>query len=251
VQALVTHAAAREALRRALRGLPDLERLLGRARAGTATARQLVTLRAGLERLPAVAAAARLGGSAALAELAEALGAGSEVAAIIGAALADDPPAELADGGTARGGFDPAIDEARELAGDARSALAAGAGERERSGLGGLRVGYHRVFGYYLRCARRRRRVPADYEARQTLATVQRYRCPGWARWRRASSQPCERLEAAERDAVRRVRGQVAQAGAGVERARGALARLDVAAASPAWPRTAAGAPELAEAARW
>ncbi|MFN8638970.1 MAG: hypothetical protein U0360_05820 [Dehalococcoidia bacterium] len=81
VHALVEDTRARESLRAALRGLPDLERLLGRARAGTATARQLVTLRAGLERLPALAEAARAAGgphASSLAPLAEALGAALE-----------------------------------------------------------------------------------------------------------------------------------------------------------------------------
>jgi DNA mismatch repair protein MutS len=232
VQALAAHTAAREALRRALRGLPDLERLLGRARAGTATARQLVTLRAGLERLPAVAESARLAGTAGLDALAGELGAARECAEIVAAALADDP-AEPGEGGTVRPGFDPAIDELRALAGDARAALAAlERAERERSGLASLRVGYHRVFGYYLEAPRAQAgRVPPDYEPRQTLAQVQRFRCPALGALETRILAAREQLEEAERALFERVRAQVALAGAGVERAAAALARLDVAAA--------------------
>ncbi len=253
VQALAEHTAPREALRRALRGLPDLERLLGRARAGTATARQLVTLRNGLDRLPAVAEAARsIGGGAGvpLEVLADALGAARDVAQIVGAALADDPPADLGEGGTARAGFDAAIDELRTLAGDARAALAAlEQAERERSGLPSLRVGYHRVFGYYLEVPRAQAgRVPADYEARQTLANAQRFRSAALSALETRILAARDELEAAERELLERVRGQVAQAGGGVERAAAAVARLDVAAALASvaadngWVR-----PELAE----
>ncbi|MEZ4501135.1 MAG: DNA mismatch repair protein MutS [Dehalococcoidia bacterium] len=230
VQALVEDGAARDALRAALRGVPDLERLLGRVRAGTATAKQLVTLRLGIERLPAVAAATRA--HEALARVAEALGAADEAGQLIAAAIADEP-AEPGEGALARAGFDPAIDELRVLATDARSALAAlEAAERTRSGIASLKVGYHRVFGYYLEAPRGQAdRAPADYEPRQTLANAQRFRSPALSELETRILEARERLEAAERELLDRVRAQVAAAGRGIERAAEAVARLDVAAA--------------------
>ena len=89
------------------------------------------------------------------------------------------------------------IDEARELAGDARTALAAlERAERERSGLSSLRVGYHRVFGYYLELPRAQAaRVPEDYEPRQTLANVERFRCPALSALETRILEARERLE--------------------------------------------------------
>ena len=167
---------ARAALRRALRGLPDLERLLGRVRAGSAGPRQLLQLRRALERLPELAGQARAAGGAA-APIAAELGGTGETAGALAAALADDPP-EAGEGESLRPGADAELDALRAVAADARGALAAlEAAERERSGLRSLKVGYHRIFGYYLELPRSQAsQAPPEYEPRQTLANAQRFR---------------------------------------------------------------------------
>ena len=232
VQAFVAAGAARRGAREAARRLPDLERLLGRVRAGTATAQQLVTLRRGLERLPALAAEARAAG-AALAPLADALGAAAEAAGAIATALADEPPGDVADGGTVRDGFDADIDALRALAGDAREALGTlEAAERERTGVAQLKLGYHRVFGYYLELPKGRAdRAPQDWERRQTLAAAQRFRSPALAELERRMLGARDELETAERAVLDRLRAQLAEAGGGIQRAAAAAARVDVAAA--------------------
>lgn len=232
VEAFVRAPLARLAVRRELRGLPDLERLLGRVRAGAATARQLVQLRHGLERLPALAAQAAGAGPAAEA-MAAGLRSAGDAAGCIAAAVADEPPAEVGDGGSVRAGFDAAVDELRELAGDARAALLRlEAAERERTGLGALKAGYHRVFGYYWELPRAQAaRAPAEYEPRQTLAQAQRFRSAELSALETRILEARERLEERERALLEQVRAQVAAAGAGVERAAEAVARLDVAAA--------------------
>ena len=232
VQAFVEASAARVALREALRGVPDLERLLGRVRAGTAGPRQLLTLGRGLARLPPVAEQARATGGAAAA-LAGALGGPREAADLIAAALAEEPPADLEDGGAVREGFDAGVDELRSLATDGRRALAElEAGERERSGIASLKVGYHRVFGYYLEVPRSRAgEVPEDYEPRQTLAAAQRFRSAQLTALESRILGAREQLVEAERAVLARVREQLSAAGAAIERAAEAVARLDVAAA--------------------
>ena len=232
VAALVEAAAPRRGLRAALRAVPDLERLLGRVRGGTATAPQLLTLGRGLALLPAVAEQARAAAGPVVA-LAAPLPAVAEAAALVASALADEPPAEPGDGGSVRPGFDEELDRLRALATDARGALAElEAGERERSGIAGLRVGYHRVFGYYLQVPRARAGdVPEEYEPRQTLAQWQRFRSPALVELERRILGAKERLAEAERAVLERVRGQLAEAGPAVERAAEAVARLDVAAA--------------------
>ena len=229
VAAWVAAPLPRAALGRALRGLPDPERLLGRVRAGSAGPRELARLRAFLLALPEVAAQARAAG---LEELAAALGGGAAPAAALEAGLAVDPPAEPGDGGALRPGFAPEVDELRALAEDARGALAAlEAAERRRTGLGALKVGYHRVFGYYLELPRAQAaRAPAEYEPRQTLAGAQRYRHAPLSALEDRILGARERLAEAERAALARLREQVAAAGSAIERAAQAVARLDVAA---------------------
>ncbi len=235
VEACVAATLPREALRNALRGLPDLERLLGRVRAGTAHARHLVQLRHGLERLPGLRAHATAIGEA-TAHIGESLAGADEAAGVIAAAIDDDPPAQPGEGGdapTVRAGFDAEIDRLRLLATDTRSALAAlEQAERERTGIGSLKVGYHRVFGYYLECPRSQaERAPGDYEPRQTLASVQRFRYAPLTALESEILGAKEALLEAERAVVDRVRTQVAAAGPAIERAAEAVARLDVAAA--------------------
>lgn len=237
VAAFARDTAAREALRRGLRGLPDLERLLGRVRAGTVTARQLAQLRGGLERLPALRAAAEAAGpaAAAIATQAGALttgGGAAEAAAAIAATLADDPPAELDDGGTVRAGFDSDVDRLRALTTDARGSLAQlEADERARSGLS-VKVGYHRVYGYYLELPRTQAaRVPPEYEPRQSLANAERFRFPPLSVLESELLGAKDALLVAERAVLERLRGQVGAAGGAIERAAEAVARLDVSAA--------------------
>ena len=237
VEAFADAPRPREALRNALRGLPDFERLLGRVRAGTAGARHLVQLRRGIEALPALRARAAEAGEVAD-RMATGLTGADDAALAIAAALTDDPPAEVggasgSESETVRGGFDPEVDRLRALATGARSALAdLETRERERSGIASLKVGYHRVFGYYLECTRAQAdRAPSDYEPRQTLANQQRFRFAPLAALETEILGAKDALLEAERAIVDRVRAQTAAAGVAIERAAEAVARLDVASA--------------------
>ena len=232
VQAWLEAPLERAALRRGLRGLPDPERLLGRVRAGSAGPRQLAQLRAALGALPEAAAQARASAAGALDALAGDLAGAGEAHAALAAGLAEEPPAEPGDGASLRAGFAPEVDELRALAEDARGALTAlEAAERARTGLGALKVGYHRVFGYYLELPRSQaERAPEEYEPRQTLAGAQRYRYTPLSELEDRILGARDRLAEAERAALERLCAQVAACGAAIERAAQALARLDVAA---------------------
>ena len=237
VQAFADAPRPRETLRNALRALPDVERLLGRVRAGTAGARHLVQLRRAIEALPSIRARAGEAGEVA-ARMATGLAGAEDAAAAIAAALTDDPPAEVGgasgtDGETVRAGFDAEIDRLRALATGARGALAdLEARERERSGIATLKVGYHRVFCYYLECSRGQAdRAPSDYEPRQTLANQQRFRFAPLAALETEILGAKDALLEAERAVVDRVRAQTAAAGVAIERAAEAVARIDVASA--------------------
>lgn len=232
VEAFAVTTLARAGAREALRGLPDLDRLLGRVRSRSAGARHLLQLAQGLSRLPALRERSDEAGAPA-ATIATAVTGCEEIAQAITATIAEDAPAEPGDAPTLQAGVDPEVDRLRALATDARSALVAlETAERERSGIASLRVGYHRVLGYYLEIPRSQLgRIPADFEPRQALTGSQRFRTPALAELEGEILSAKERLLAAERAALDRVVEQVAEAGVRISAASDAVARLDVASA--------------------
>ncbi len=182
----------REGLRRSMGGLLDLERLLGRIALDSAGPREVTALASTLECLPRVRDAVGLfqaerwrelgggvstristgvpGGFDALEDLHE----------LIAATLVDEPPVTLADGGVVRVGVDAELDELRELGRSGRQALAGiEERERQRTGIGSLKVRFNSVFGYYLEVTKANSRsVPADYERKQTLVNAERFTTP-------------------------------------------------------------------------
>jgi len=184
VAVLVDDARGRDRLRDALDGIRDLERLAGRAATRRATPRDLAALRDSLGRLPDVLnALTALAGRERSAHLEHAVADFDLLADLtdaLGAALVDRPPAVLGDGDTIRPGVDATLDEQRDLR-DGGKAFIAGlqARERQQTGIGSLKVGYNRVFGYYLEVSKtNRHHVPAHYERRQTLTGAERYVTP-------------------------------------------------------------------------
>lgn len=168
-------------LREALRGVGDLERLVTRAAQGLSGPRELVALRRSLEALPAVRQAAEAASSLAVRRRAVAVEGAPDLAEELGRALVEEPPAVLREGGGAiRDGYDAALDRINEASRGSREWLAAlEARERERTGIKSLKVGYNRVFGYYLEISHANRQVvPDDYERKQTLTTGERYVTP-------------------------------------------------------------------------
>ena len=171
----------RARVREALDGVRDLERLAGRAAAGRATPRELGALRDSLQRLPDVLSGltglAHRDRSTALAQVEEQLDLLADVAKTLGEGLSDRPPATLVDGGTIRAGFDAELDELRDLRDGGKHTLASiQERERQRTGIASLKIGYNKVFGYFLEITRAHAdKVPADYERRQTLTGAERY----------------------------------------------------------------------------
>ncbi len=182
VEYLVDRASIRAQSRQVLRRIHDLERIAGRISLGVASPRDLAQLRASLERFPELVEL--VAGDAAALDIPELLRADpalgetlERVRAALDEALADEPPASLKDGGVIRDGFCSVIDENRRLANGGRDALEAiEARERERTGIGTLKVKYNRVFGYYIEVTKSQlSRVPDDYVRKQTIATGERY----------------------------------------------------------------------------
>ncbi|HEX4155109.1 MAG TPA: DNA mismatch repair protein MutS [Acidobacteriaceae bacterium] len=175
----------REGVRRAMEGVLDLERLLGRVALDSAGPREVVSLGATLARLPGLRAAVAevaAGGDAhgRWAELARAMDPLEDLREMIVCTLVDEPPASLNDGGVVREGVDAELDELRGLSQNGRRMIAAiEERERERTGIGSLKVRFNTVFGYYLEVTRANAKaVPADYERKQTLVNAERFTTP-------------------------------------------------------------------------
>ncbi len=234
VEVLVRDHRARGRIREALDGVRDLERLAGRAAAGRATPRELGSLRDSLARLPdvleALASVAERERSAALGEVAAEFDVLADLAAELGRGLADRPPASLADGEVIRPGFDAELDQLRELREGGRRYIATlQQRERERTGIPSLKVGYNKVFGYYLEVTNpHAARVPPDYERRQTLTGAERYVTAELKQYEAKVLGAEERIAAREAELFGLLRDQVGRATVRIQRTAQALARLDV-----------------------
>ncbi|MFQ5879393.1 MAG: DNA mismatch repair protein MutS, partial [Dehalococcoidia bacterium] len=210
--------------------LPDLERLLGRIGAAVASPRDLVALRRGLELLPEVRSILAEGDDGLGRELAAALPSCDDVVGLIAAAIADDPPVALEQGGVVRPGFSPELDELRAVAGDARSYLLdLERRQRERTGIRNLKVGYNKVFGYYIEVSKPNLRlVPPDYQRRQTLVGGERFTTPELREYEFKILHAEERGRELEASLFRQVCAQVAGESKRIAAAAQALAQVDV-----------------------
>jgi DNA mismatch repair protein MutS len=222
VERLVAAHAARDAARRVLADVADIERLVGRARLGVATPRDLAVLGRSLALLPSLRDALRdadagdIGGS--LAQNESLLSLGDELAAEIAAELARvlraDAPAITKDGGYVNAGVSAELDELRDVADGGRSRIAAiEARERERTGIPSLKVKFNSVFGYYIEVTRSNlAAVPADYRRKQTVANAERFVTPELGEFEQTVLTADERRVALELEIFTAMRATVAAA---------------------------------------
>ena len=234
VAVLADDTRGRDRLREALDGVRDLERLAGRAALGRATPRELGALRDSIRRLPDARAA--LDGvegrerAALLEQAADRFELLQDLGDELARALVDRPPAQLADGDAIRPGHDRALDELKDARdGGKRYIASLQARERERTGIPSLRVGFNKVFGYYIEVTNpHKARVPPDYERRQTLTGAERYVTPELKEYEAKVLGAEERIAAREAELVDALRRGVALAIGRIQQTAGLLARLDV-----------------------
>jgi len=224
--------AARGSLREALRGLPDLERLAARIACAKATPRDLGALRGALGRLPGLAEGLAAAGEA-FASTAGALAVPPELFVRLRSALVDEPPVASREGDVIREGFDELRDSLYALAHSGKRWIAElEASERERTGIPSLKVGYNKVFGFYLEITNAHRdKAPADYERRQTLTNAERYVTPALKAREAEVLGAEEKLRAREHELFVALRDEAAGHVASLQAAADALARLDAEAA--------------------
>jgi DNA mismatch repair protein MutS len=227
----VEHLADEPELRRRLRatlgGIGDLERLASRIALNSATPRDVASLRASLQRLPAL-----FDGLRAAPPLLAHLAAGDVLADLCAETervLADAPPLRLKEGGVIRDGVDPELDDLRRVSREAQEWLDAfERRERERSGISSLKVGYTKVFGYYLEVTRANiANVPADYVRRQTLVNAERFHSAELAAFEEKILGAEEKILALEARLFEELRLRLAAAAGRLQAAAGLVGALD------------------------
>jgi DNA mismatch repair protein MutS len=229
VSELVADRGLRLALRRLLRPMGDLERLAGRAGAGSASARDLVALADGLERLPQLAAQLTTATSAPLQALARPWPELESLAAELRHALLDTPPLSLTEGGLIHDGVDPSLDDLRNQLDDQDAWLAGQeAEERRLSGLTSLKLQYHRTFGYFLAVSKAKAAaVPQHWIRRQTLANEERFVTPALRNREGAIQQLKARAAQREYELFCTLRARVGEQAAAIRTAARLVAELD------------------------
>ncbi len=177
VQCLFSDTVAREELALVLKEVGDLERLIGRIVYGTAGGRDLTALAGGLSRLPALRALLSPFSSALLTSLREELNDLPDLCSLINRSLIDEPPFSVREGGFIREGYNADVDCLRGILHNGKDMVAAiETREKERTGIKTLKVGYNKVFGYYLEVSKSYYdQVPSDYIRKQTLANCERF----------------------------------------------------------------------------
>ena len=225
--------APRGSFREALRGLPDLERLSARIACAKATPRDLGSLRDALERIPDLAAGLASAGQAAFSSAALGLAVPPGLASRLAGALVDEPPVAAREGDIIRAGFDELRDSLYELAHSGKRWIAElETSERHRTGIPSLKVGFNKVFGFYIEITNSHRdKAPADYERRQTLTNAERYVTPALKAREAEVLGAEEKLKAREHELFVTLREETARHVPALQAAADALARLDAEAA--------------------
>lgn len=242
VAALAQDTLARESAIAALKTMPDLERQATRVLSGAATPRDLLAIRRALEQAPALRSAVEstsagsspvAGGRSPLAAMLAELDPCDDVSSLIAQAINDDAPAALGNGGVIRSGFSAELDGILIASRDAKTWVAnLEKTERERTGIKTLKVGYNKVFGYYLEVTHANTgAVPDDYIRKQTLVNAERYITPQLKEYEALILNAEERIVEVETRLFREVCQQVAARAHVLLKTARAIAQIDVAAA--------------------
>lgn len=219
----------RDKIRFLMKQVADLERLVGRLNLGNATARDLLALGATLEQTPKLNESITDARSLLIQVLSENIFELPEIRSLISSAIVDEPPVNINDGGTIRAGFNAELDDLRSLASDAKLLIAElEERERERTGIGNLKIRFNNVFGYYIEVSKANAaRVPDDYQRRQTLANAERFTTAQLKEWETKVLGAEERICELEAELFHEVRSRIKEETHKLQTTARALATLD------------------------
>ena len=230
VEVQVKDTVRREELRRALDGILDLERLLSRVTLETANPRDVLALAASLARIPKVRMVLAGLSTARLSTLHIAIDDLGDLREKIDRALVPEPPLTLSDGGVIAAGVDKDLDELRDLSRNSKQYLArVETRERERTGIGSLKVKFNSIFGYYIEISKANLHLsPADYERKQTLVNAERFTTPELKEYESKILDAQEKIVEIERRLFADLRSGIAAEAKRIRQTALALAEVDV-----------------------
>ncbi len=233
VESMVSDLVGREELRRSMEGILDLERLLSRVTLETANPRDLLALAISLAKLPAVRTSLTHFPAERLQLLHAQCDELADLRGRILTSLEDDPPLTLADGGVIRAGVDATLDELRDLSRNSKQYIAQiEQRERQRTGIGSLKVKFNSVFGYYLEISKANLHLaPADYDRKQTLVNAERFTTPELKEYEAKVLDAQEKMVEIERRLFAELRSAIAAEARRIRQTALALAEIDLLAA--------------------
>jgi DNA mismatch repair protein MutS len=233
VESLVRDTIAREELRHAFDGVLDLERLLSRVTLETANPRDVLALAASLGKIPAIKTALVKSPALRLQTLHRLLDELSDLRGRIENAIVAEPPLSFSDGGVIAPGVNRDLDELRELSRNSKQVLAQiELRERERTGIGSLKVKFNSIFGYYIEVSKANLHlVPQDYERKQTLVGAERFTTPELKKYEVKILDAQEKIVEIERRLFTELRTAIAAEAKRIRQTALALAEVDVLAA--------------------
>ena len=235
IDVLKENPSVREDLRKGLRRVYDMERLVARTVLGTANGRDLLALRQSISSIPGIKSLLEsllqtpCPEKGDLAEIQKSLDPLQDVGDVINSSIRDDCPVHLREGGLIKEGFSPDLDELIDIQRGGRSFIAGmEAEERERTGIPSLKVGFNKVFGYYIEVSKKHiSKAPDDYIRKQTLVGAERYVTPELKEIESKILTAQERRLTLEYELFQGIRLQVAEAGTRIQETAAATARLD------------------------
>ena len=230
VEYLTDSVLARNNIREQLKHVYDFERLTGRIACGSANGKDLIALSASCSALPEIKYELSECGSRLLENLDDEISSLEEVRSQIDAAIVDDPPFTIKEGGLIKEGFSSELDELKHSIADAQNWIAGLEGsERERTGIKNLKVGYNKVFGYYLEVTKSYYDlIPENYIRKQTLSNCERFITPELKETERLVLNAETKINQLEYDLFLELRQNLQQYIGQIQKTSRAIASLDV-----------------------
>lgn len=230
VEELSKDAISRDEIREYLNPVYDLERLLGKISYQSANPRDLIAFRNSLAMMKPIKTVLSAFGKTLLSQIREDIDPLEDLYGLIDAAIEEDPPILVREGGIIKDGFDETIDSLRKAKTEGKNWLASLEEEdRNRTGIKNLRIKYNKVFGYYFEVTNSfKNMVPEDYVRKQTLANAERYTTPRLKELEDTILNAEDKLSTLEYDLFCKIRDTIGNEIERIQRTAKAIARLDV-----------------------
>jgi DNA mismatch repair protein MutS len=229
VEEFFLNAETRLEIKETLKEVADLERLLGRLTSKTGNARDVKALGRSLEQIPKLKTVLRTAESRLLAELRDEMDDLADVAEWIDKAIVDEPPLPIMEGGLLKDGFSEELDHLRSLVRGGRDWIATLQREEvARTGITNLKVGYNKIFGYYIEVSKGNTHLgPEDYERKQTLVNAERYVTPTLKSREEEIVTAQERMQKIEYDLFVELRNRISEQAGRIQETADAVASID------------------------